>query len=165
MQNLPRARAPQYPEASQFDFLEGEWTALCRFPRPDGSWGEGPGTLKASRVLDGCIFLEFFEGPYMGQIIKGLSLRAFNPSTRLWEHCWTDTASPGGFQVWRGKFEGDSISLFGEWKDDQGRAVASRLTWSQITGRTAHWESHRSLDNGRTWEKHWEIDLTRKDQE
>ena len=27
-------------EARQFDFLEGEWNALCRFPLPDGAWGE-----------------------------------------------------------------------------------------------------------------------------
>ncbi len=40
-------------EAKQFDFLEGEWDAMCRFPLPDGSWGEGPGWLTAHRVLDG----------------------------------------------------------------------------------------------------------------
>ena len=50
-------------ETKQFDFLEGEWSAICRFPLPDGSWGEGPGLLTASKVLDGCVSLEFFEGP------------------------------------------------------------------------------------------------------
>ena len=44
-------------EARQFDFLEGEWNAICRFPLPDGSWGEGPGSLTASKVLAGCVFL------------------------------------------------------------------------------------------------------------
>jgi hypothetical protein len=34
-------------EAKQFDFLEGEWNAICRFPLLDGSWGEGPGSLTA----------------------------------------------------------------------------------------------------------------------
>ena len=48
-------------EATQFDFLEGEWNAICRFPLPDGSWGEGPGSLTASKVLDGCVSLEVFE--------------------------------------------------------------------------------------------------------
>ena len=54
------------PEAHEFDFLEGEWDAVCRFPHPDGSWGEGPGTLKATKVLGGCVSMEFFEGPYQG---------------------------------------------------------------------------------------------------
>lgn len=149
------------PEAHEFDFLEGEWDAVCRFPRPDGSWGEGPGTLKATKILDGCVSMEFFEGPYQGELIKGLGLRAFNPKSRCWEHTWTDTSSPGGFQVWRGQFVGGKIDLFGEWDDDSGQRILSRLTWSEITGSRAHWESHRSLDGGATWTRHWVIDFAR----
>ena len=151
------------PEAREFDFLEGDWDALCRFPRPGGSWGEGPGTLRATKILDGLVSMEFFEGPYLGETIKGLGLRAFNPKSRCWEHTWTDTASPGGFLVWRGRFEAGSIDLFGEWHDDSGQRIRSRLTWSKITTRSAHWESHRSLDGGKTWTEHWVIDLTRKE--
>ena len=148
-------------ESRAFDFLEGEWDLVCRFPRPDGTWGEGPGTLKAAKILDGTAFLEFFEGPYVGgEIIKGASFRAFNPKTRAWEHTWTDSGAPGGFPVWRGRFENGTLHLHGQWQDDDGRQVLSRLTWSRITGRSAHWESHRSLDGGTTWQKHWEIDLT-----
>jgi hypothetical protein len=82
-------------EAKQFDFLEGEWNAICRFPLLDGSWGEGPGSLTARKVLDGCVSLEFFEGPYQGTTIKGLGLRAFNLQTSQW-NIWTDTSAPGG---------------------------------------------------------------------
>jgi hypothetical protein len=149
-------------EATQFDFLEGEWNAICRFPLPDGSWGEGPGSLRASKVLDGCVSLEFFEGPYQGTIIKGLGLRAFNPQTSQWEHTWTDTSAPGGFLVWRGRFEGGAINLHGQWKDEAGHHVHSCLTWSRITEQSAHWESHRSMDGGKSWTKHWVIDFTRK---
>jgi Protein of unknown function (DUF1579) len=149
-------------EGKQFDFLEGEWNAICRFPLPDGSWGEGPGSLTATKVLDGCVSLEFFEGPYQGTVIKGLGLRAFNPQTSDWEHTWTDTSAPGGFLVWRGRFVGGAIDLHGQWEDEAGRQVLSRLTWSEITNRAAHWESHRSIDGGKTWSKHWEIDFTRK---
>src|SRR5260370_7703590 len=86
-------------DAKQFDFLEGEWNAICRFPLPDGSWGEGPGSMTASRVLDGCVSLEFFEGPYQGTVIKGLGLRAFNPQTSQWEHTSTATPPPRTFLV------------------------------------------------------------------
>lgn len=149
-------------EAMQFDFLEGEWNALCRFPLPDGSWGEGPGSLTASKVLDGCVSLEFFEGPYLGTVIKGLGLRAFNPRTAQWVHTWTDTSAPGSLLVWRGRFEGGAIDLYGQWEDENGHHVLSWLTWSRITERSAHWESHRSMDGGKSWSKHWEIDFTRK---
>jgi hypothetical protein len=106
--------------------------------------------------------LEFFEGPYQGTVIKGLGLRAFNPQTSQWEHTWTDTSAPGGFLVWRGRFEDGAIDLHGQWEDEAGHHVLSRLTWSRITDRTAHWESHRSMDGGKTWTKHWVIDFTRK---
>jgi hypothetical protein len=149
-------------EARQFDFLEGEWNAICRFPLPDGSWGEGPGSLAARKILDGCASLELFEGPYQGTMIKGVGLRAFNPETSRWEHTWTDTSAPGGFRVWRGRFEGNAIDLHGQWEDEAGHTVLSRLTWSRIAGRSAHWESHRSRDSGKTWCKHWVIDFTRK---
>jgi Protein of unknown function (DUF1579) len=148
--------------ANQFDFLEGEWSAICRFPLLDGSWCEGSGSLTARKVLNGCVSLEFFEGLYQGTMIKGLGLRAFNPQTSLWEHTWTDTSAPGSFLVWRGRFEGNAIDLNGEWDDATGHHVLSRLTWSRITERSAHWESHRSMDGGKNWTKHWVIDFTRK---
>src|SRR5262245_5877472 len=138
-------------EAHEFDFLEGEWDAACRFLRPDGSWGEGPGTLKATKVLDGCLSVELFEGVYQGERIKGLGLRAFNPKLRCWEHTWTDTSSPGGFQVWRGRFTGGKIGLFGEWEDGSGQRSLFRVTWCNIIGARGHWESHRYIHGGGTW--------------
>jgi len=75
------------------------------------------------------VSLEFFEGPYQGTLIKGLGLRAFNPQTSQWEHTWTDTSAPGGFLVWRGRFEGNAIDLHGQWKDETGapRSLAAHL--------------------------------------
>lgn len=151
---------PQEPH--QFDFLEGQWDAVCRFPRTDGSWGEAPGSLKATKILDGCASMEFFEGLYQGQPIKAVGLRAFNRTNRCWEHTWTDTIEPGDFHVWRGRFEGGKIDLYGEWTDQAGKRVLSRLTWSEITDDTAHWESHRSFDGGASWTKHWVVDFTRR---
>jgi hypothetical protein len=55
-----------------------------------------------------------------------------------------------------------AIDPHGQWEDETGRPVLSRLTWSRIAERSAHWESHRSRDGGKTWTKHWVIDFTRK---
>jgi hypothetical protein len=134
-------------EAHEFDFLEGEWDAVCRFPQADGTWGQGPGTLKASKVLDGCACVKFFEGPYARRTDQGPRASRLQPQIALLGATWTDTSSPGGgFQVWRGRFIGGKIDLLGEWDDDSGQRILSRLTWSEITGSSAHWESHRSLD-------------------
>jgi hypothetical protein len=149
-------------EMERFDFLEGEWDALCGSKSPDGLWSEGRGTLTATKELDGCVSVERFEGPYCGSLIKGLGLRAFNRQSVQWEHTWTDSLEPGNFVVWRGRFEGDSIHLHADWTDRNGHHVLSRLTWSQITLVSAHWVSHRSIDDGRTWTKHWEIQFKKK---
>jgi hypothetical protein len=146
-------------EESQFDFLEGEWEALCRMPLENDEWNEGKGHLNARKVLDGTASLEFFEGPYGSGWIKGLGLRAFNRESRLWEHTWTDNANPGYFHTWRGAFEGGKIDLLAEWKEADGRPIRSRLTWSRIEPSSAHWESARSHDRGVTWELHWVIDF------
>ena len=145
----------------QFDFLEGEWNAVCRVPSENG-WTEAPGTLSASRPLDGLVSLEFFEGIYHGGAVKGLGLRGFNRETGEWEHTWTDNLEPGNFHVWKGVFVDGKIDLLGEFADSSGRPVRSRLTWSNITADSAHWESSRSYDQGKTWQLHWVIDLQRK---
>ncbi len=149
-------------EMKRFDFLEGEWDALCGSESPDGIWREERGTLVARKELDGCVSVERFEGPYCGSLIKGLGLRAFNRHTGQWEHTWTDSLEPGNFVVWRGRFKGESIDLYGDWKNHDGQCVLSRLTWSGITPVSAHWVSHRSVDEGKTWSIHWEIQFKKK---
>ena len=144
-----------------FDFLEGQWDAVCRVPSEDG-WLQAPGTLTATRVLGGLVSLEFFEGIYHGGTLKGIGLRSFNRETRRWEHTWTDTLAPGHFHVWTGAFRGGKIDLFADWTEASGLPVRSRLTWSEITADSAHWESWRSFDSGKTWTLHWVIDFRRR---
>ena len=145
----------------QFDFLEGEWDAVCRVPR-DGGWDVAPGTLRAARMLDRTVSVELFEGIYHGGPLQGLGLRAFNRETGEWEHTWTDTLQPAHFHVWKGRFADGRIDLHAEWTDDDGSPVHSRLTWSDIGPAAAHWESARSRDGGRTWATHWVIDIRRR---
>ena len=144
----------------QFDFLEGQWDAVCRVPTKEG-WQEAPGKMTASRDLDGKVSVEHFEGIYHGGALKGLGLRAYNRETGEWEHTWTDSLQPGHFHVWKGVFTNGKIDLFGAW-DEDGKHVRSRLTWSAIKADSAHWESARSFDGGKTWEIHWVIDIRRR---
>jgi hypothetical protein len=145
----------------QFDFLEGEWEATCRVPR-EGGWDEAPGHLQATWMLDRTVSVEVFEGTYHGGRLQGLGLRAYNRETGEWEHTWTDTRQPAHFHVWKGRFADGRIDLHAEWTEDDGSPVRSRLTWSDITPDSAHWESARSTDGGRTWERHWVIDIRRR---
>jgi hypothetical protein len=144
-----------------FDFLEGQWDAVCRVPSEKGSV-EAPGSLTASRTLDGLVSLEHFEGIHHGGALKGLGLQAFNRETREWEHTWTDSLEPGHFHVWKGAFREGKLDLFSEWNDEGGKQVRSRLTWSDIRSDSAHWESARSSDRAKMWQLHWVIDFLRR---
>lgn len=143
-----------------FDFLEGEWDAICRVPR-NGGWDEAPGSLSARKILGGKASLELFSGIYHGGPLNGVGLRAFNGETGKWEHTWTDDGQPGHFHVWTGVFVEGRIDLFAEWIES-GEPVRSRLTWSDISRDSAHWESARSTDGGGTWKTHWVIDFRRR---
>ena len=145
----------------EFDFLEGQWDGVCRVPTESG-WVTAPATLTASQQLDRTISVEYFEGTYHGGTVKGLGLRAFNRETREWEHTWADNLEPGHFRIWKGAFVDGKIDLFAEWNDDDGQRIKSRLTWSEITADSAHWESARSYDDGKTWHLHWVIDFRRR---
>ena len=145
----------------EFDFLKGQWDATCRVPSAEG-WIEAPGTLTATRIVDGLVSFELFEGIYHGGALKGIGLRAFNRETREWDHTWTDSLQPGHFHVWTGVFRDGKCDLFSEWLEADGRRVRSRLTWSDITADSAHWESSRSYDGGQTWQIHWVMDIRRR---
>jgi hypothetical protein len=81
------------PGAKQFDSLAGQWNAGCHLALPNGSWGGGPGSMTAGKVLDGCVSPEFFEGPCQGTIIKGLGLLRHQSADSQWERTWTDTSA------------------------------------------------------------------------
>jgi hypothetical protein len=75
---------------------------------------------------------------------------------------WTGNLEPGHFRVWKGAFGDGKIDLFAEWDDEGCMRIRSRLTWSDITADSAHWESARSSDGGKTWQVHWVIDFRRR---
>src|SRR5580658_6378299 len=55
----------------QFDFSKATGTPPAAFPSPIDPGGEGPDRLKATKLLDGCVAMKFFEGLYEGTIISG----------------------------------------------------------------------------------------------
>jgi len=89
-------------ETMQFAFSRRRVARDMPLSSADGSWGEGPGSMTASKSLGWpLLFGEMFSrDPDRGTIIKGFGLRAFNPRTSEWEHTWTETSAPGAF--WSG---------------------------------------------------------------
>jgi hypothetical protein len=150
--------------AHDFDFWRGTWLGRNRRLRERlagcDEWDEFEGTCVARTILDGLGNVEEFRTDYQGGIV-GMSLRLFDPVTRLWAIYWVDTRRCGvleppvlgSFSAGVGVFECDDTF--------DGRPIVVRFVWSGVTSTTARWEQSFSEDGGKTWETNWTVEHTR----
>lgn len=120
-------------------------------------WQEFDATGEAQLVIGGLGNIDFFHCPdFPGGPLEGMSIRAFDPRTRLWSIFWLDDRScavqppvVGRFEAGRGEFQGDDTFA--------GLAIRVRYIWSDVTGQSARWEQAFSTDGGATWEPNWQM--------
>ncbi|MBD3334772.1 MAG: DUF1579 domain-containing protein [Candidatus Eisenbacteria bacterium] len=136
------------PEARQFDFWLGEW---------DLSWGEdGVGTNTVSKVLDGCVIQEDFDGgPF-----KGMSWSVYDPEHGMWRQTWVDNT--GNTMSFTGGWVADRMIL-GRVIEEEGREVHQRMVFYNIAADSLEWDWEKSTDGGKTWELAWRIHYKRRD--
>jgi hypothetical protein len=60
-----------------------------------------------------------------------------------------------------GRFENGVGTFYADFNDN-GKAVRSRLKWSEITATSAHWEQAYSYDGGKTWDTNWIMTFVRE---
>lgn len=153
------------PEGSHdFDFEFGAWTAkISRRLRPlTGSteWAEYEGTSVVRKVWDGKANLGELEVDGKSGHLEGLSLRLYNPETRLWYISWSNSRDGqlgppmiGGFQKGRGEFYNQE-SL-------DGKPIFVRFIFSEISTSYFKLEQAFSGDGGKSWETNWVASFTR----
>ncbi len=152
--------------ANDFDFLVGQWTAYHRRLKErlagNTQWEQFEGTSTVRKLMNGQAnfddnVLELPAGRY-----RAVSLRSFDPSTRLWATWWLDGRVPhhrldppvvGSFSHGVGAFYADDV-----FKD---RPIRVRYLWSDITAKSCRWQQAFSTDGGRTWETNWIVDFKR----
>lgn len=144
-----------------FDFQIGRYRVhnqrLARRLEGCTEWQEFEATADAHLLLGGLGNTDFFHcrefptGP-----LEGMTLRIFDPRTRLWSIYWADDRTcqlqppvVGRFENGRGEFYGDDMFA--------GRPIRVRYIWSDITPCTARWEQAFSTDQGKTWETNWRM--------
>jgi hypothetical protein len=152
--------------AHDFDFWTGTWHGRNRRLRERlagcDEWDEFDGTCIARPLLDGLGNMDEFSTDYNGGLV-GVSLRFFDPATRLWAIYWSDKQRSGLLeQPVVGSFS-DGIGAFECDDTFDGRPIIVRYTWSGVTATTARWEQSFSADGGETWETNWTVDHSRVD--
>lgn len=166
------ASPPAPPNAAHdFDFLIGRWTSRQR---------------RLKHRLQGCNDWEVFTASSTVQPLPGgagnvdalvaeawrpgwvgLSLRLFNPVTRLWSIHWV-TNEGGGIDAASGRLEPPMVGRF---EGDEGRfegtdevagqPVRVAFRWQRLGPDAARWEQAFSADEGRTWEVNWVMEFER----
>jgi hypothetical protein len=94
---------------------------------------------------------------------RGLSVRAFDPTTSSWAIWWLDGRNPehidppvrGGFRD--GEDEGEFIGT----DVYKGTPVTVRFRWHEVLSKRPHWDQAFSTDGGKTWEINWRNYFTR----
>jgi len=150
---------------TDFDFFMGSWKCRHRYlvKRLAGchDWIEFGGSCVARKILDGFGNMDENDIDLPGAAYHGMSLRTWDPASKLWSIYWLDSRRPGdlfppvhgGFEKGVGTFHGNDTL--------DGRPIRVRFTWSRTTDSSPRWEQAFSLDNGSTWEPNWSMDFTR----
>ncbi|GAA4535516.1 MULTISPECIES: hypothetical protein [Nonomuraea] len=148
---------------NDFDFLAGTWNVANRrlVKRLAGSddWEEFPGVSTSTRHFGGAANFDEIHFPTLGY--SGLTLRLYEPATRLWSIYWSSSRTGtldlppmvGGFDGDRGRFYADELH--------EGTPVRSRFLWTVLGPDACRWEQALSADGERTWETNWTMDFTR----
>ena len=137
-----------------FDFLIGEWNIENEFLKHRlagaSEWETFPATSRVEKVMDAIGNLDQMFVPARG--FTGMTLRLYDPATRLWSIYWSDTKSFRLFPPTIGRFNDGRGTFFGD-DVEGGRPVRVRFGWTR--GESPRWEQSMSADSGETWEMNW----------
>jgi hypothetical protein len=149
---------------NDFDFLVGHWNVRNRKlkTRLNGcnEWLEFDAKQEMFKVLNGSGNVDFLRTQVDGQPFEGMTLRLFNPLTKLWSIYWADTNAvildkpvTGSFENGIGRFY--SRDIF----DDKDILVT--FLWDASNPDEPVWSQAFSADNGKSWEWNWYMYMSR----
>jgi len=143
------------PEATQFDYLVGDWTFTGVWKLPNGE-RQGVGTWKARKALDGFGVVDewrVLDRPGGSTVILGTTYRIYNRAKSHWDMRFLN--------VFNAKWD----EQYAEWRDgemhlwwtseDQRGTFQVRVRYYDISENSFRWRADRSYDGGVTWIENW----------
>lgn len=147
---------------SDFDFLVGKWKMHNRRlnKRLEGGkeWTEFESSDENSKILSGTADMDTYSTTEMpgqeGKLFEGVTLRLFNPKTRLWSLYWVASNVGVLDPPVVGSFENNVGHFFA--KDTfKGKPIIMMFRWDARDKDRPVWSQAFSPDNGKTWEWNW----------
>ena len=145
-----------------FDFLVGKWKMHHRRlnKRLEGcrDWTEFNSEDENEKILSGNADMDTYrttEMPGMeGKLFEGLTLRLFDPQTRLWSLYWVASNRGVLDPPMIGSFD-NGIGHFFARDSYNGKPVIVVFRWDVREKDHPVWSQAFSPDNGKTWEWNW----------
>jgi hypothetical protein len=147
---------------NDFDFLVGKWKMhnrrLNKRLEGNNEWTEFDSYDENSKILSGTADVDTYsttEMPGMeGKRFEGLTLRLFNPKTKLWSLYWVASNVGVLDPPVVGSFENGVGHFFA--KDTfKGKPIIMMFRWDARNKDRPIWSQAFSPDNGKTWEWNW----------
>lgn len=139
-----------------FDFFHGKWRLRNRKLRERLSncneWDEFDSTQECYGVLQGIGNIDNFLMPQSD--FEGLTLRLFNPQTKLWSIYWADSNTGVLDKPVVGSFSNKVGHFYSRGCFNQ-QDVLWRFKWDASDAINPVWSQAISTDLGRSWEWNW----------
>jgi hypothetical protein len=149
-----------------FDFLFGKWRVhnkkLNKRLANCDEWTEFEALGECRRILNGYGNTDSFKTDFDGKLFEGMTLRLFNPHTKLWSIYWADSnvvildvPQIGSFENRIGEFYARDVF--------EGKPIIVKFRWNAADAENPVWSQAFSADEGKTWEWNWFMTFSRQD--
>jgi hypothetical protein len=149
---------------SDFDFFVGHWNIRNRKLKTRlnncSEWIEFDAKQEMFKVLNGTGNVDFFRTENEGHPFEGMTLRLFNPRTKLWSIYWADSNEGVLDKPVTGSFE-NGIGRFYSNDVFKGKDIMVVFVWDATNPNEPVWSQAFSDDQGKTWEWNWYMYMTR----
>ena len=141
-----------------FDFYEGKWKLHNRKLKTRlnncTEWTEFESTQEMYRVLNGIGNIDNYLATFDGVPFEGMSVRLFNPKSKLWSIYWADSIEGKLDPPVVGSFEND-VADFYTINTLNGKKILVVFRWDVRDKENPIWSQAFSDDDGKTWEWNW----------
>ena len=150
---------------TDFDFYEGKWTLHNKKLKTRlnncTEWEEFESTQEMYRVLNGTGNIDNFLSTINGQPFEGMTVRLFNPKTKLWSIYWADSNEGKLDPPVVGSFE-NKVGHFFTKDTFNNKEIIVVFQWDAREEDDPVWRQAFSNDNGKTWEWNWFMFMKKK---
>ena len=145
-----------------FDFLVGKWKMhnrrLNKRLENCNDWTEFDSSDENTKILSGTADIDTYHTTEMpgleGKPFEGVTLRLFNPKTRLWSLYWVASNIGVLDPPVVGSFE-NGVGHFFTKDTFKGKPIIMMFRWDARDKNRPIWGQAFSADNGKTWEWNW----------